>query len=344
MVTSVFPPRYAGGVIQAIHLSKELKKQGIDVEFVTDNFETTSISDTFEGIPVHRLKTFRETKGISRKFRELLYVIKVFGLIRAKGYDVVFLHSVPALTIFLFPWVKWIGKKTVLELTLVDSDDPATLKKRRLGPIFHRCLLSATKIVAISSRLHELSLEAGIPLRNLALIPVGVDTSKFYPSSQEEKEKWKRELGYADKEIIFIAVGQVEDRKGYEFMLNAWKIIQERLPNAALLIAGPKNTPENPYFVKLSLLREKLALRNVKFLGMVTNVNDYMKTADCLLHCGANEGLPNTLVEASVSSVPIVCLYIEGVTSDIIFDPVIGKECKSASAADFAEMAISFVT
>ena len=43
MVVGFFLPRYAGGLIQAIYLSKELARQGVDVEFAANNFDEKSV-------------------------------------------------------------------------------------------------------------------------------------------------------------------------------------------------------------------------------------------------------------------------------------------------------------
>ena len=71
-----------------------------------------------------------------------------------------------------------------------------------------------------------------------------------------------------------MAVGQVEERKGYVFMLTAWEHITLKYPNSVLLIAGPKNDSSNAYYQKLISIIKESNLKNVQFLGLINNVND----------------------------------------------------------------------
>jgi glycosyltransferase involved in cell wall biosynthesis len=337
MVTKVFPPRYAGATIQAVYLAQELRRQGVGCDFVTDNHNEKTVLHHHDGLPIYKLRTFIDCLRFS-KIREIIYFLRVFLFVlkRKNEYSVIFIHSVSGLDCFLFPLLKLIRQKTILELTLVASDDPLTLKKRKLGFLFYPAIRQCDKVVAISTRLKEMSLEAGLNESRVTLIPVGVDISKFRSVSLQEKKVLKEKLGYSKHSHVFLAAGQVEERKGYHFMLQAWAEIVERFPDAALLIAGPKNEPAYPYFLKLANYIQEHHLDSVQFLGFVENVNEYMKIADCLIHCATSEGLPNILLEAGSSGIPIVCRKIPGVTSDIIFSSNIGRECETESAEEFA--------
>ncbi|GAB60820.1 MAG: glycosyltransferase [Candidatus Jettenia sp.] len=343
MICRIFPPRYGGGVIQAIFLAKELKRQGIDVEFATNNYRQKTALDIYDGFSVYKFCSYFESKALS-SLGQFIYFLKMFLFLLFKSnHDIILFFGISGFDTFLFPLTKLFGKKTLLQLTLVGCDDPLSIRKRKLGFLFHPSLYCVDKIIPISTKLFHLSLESGISKKKLELIPVGVNTSMFFKLPTEDKKVLKSKLGFLNYSHIFLAVGQIEERKGYEFMIQAWKFIGEKLPNSVLLIAGPKNDVSNPYFQKLLTIIKESSLKNILFLGFIHNINEYMKITDCLLHCSTAEGLPNTLIEAGISSVPIVCRHIDGVTSDIIITSNIGRQCFSDLPADFAKEVFSIL-
>ena len=337
MITKAFPPRFAGATVQALHLSRALMKMDVQVELVTDNFEKKTEELVYQGIPVFKKKSVY-FGFVNPRWREFLYLLKVILLIMKKSYDVVFAHSVSGSDCLMFPVLNLLRQPNLLELTLVDNDDPLALKRRKLGSLYYAGVKHAQKIVAISSRLYELSREAGIPDEQLALIPVGGDTERFFPLSDEERSLKRRDMGLGAFHPIVLAVGQIEARKGYDYMMKAWKWIVARHPEALLLVAGPGNTGDNPFFVEIQGILGGDGPRTVRFLGVISNVNDYMQSADCLIHCAVSEGLPNTLVEAGLTGVPILCRNLPGVTGDILFDKTIGTVCDSVDPEHFAAL------
>jgi len=340
MIIQLFPPRYAGAAIQSIYLTKELKSQGLEVvDFLVNNSKEKTVIEDLEGSKVFKLSTFSEFND--PKFAQLnqfiFFLRSTWFILTHKEYNIIFFHSVCGVDSFLFPILKIFKKKSLLELTLVGGDDPMVLKNRKLGFLFLPAICCLDKIVAISTKLNQLSLEAGVPKEKIIQIPVGVNTSKFYFPSTGEKTELKHKLNLVEFEKVFLSVGRLEERKGYEFILKAWYEIQKEYPKAVLLIGGPGNDLNEPYFQKLNYIINDKKIKNVRFLGMIGNVNEYMKCADMLLHAAINEGLPNVLLEASLSGVPIVCRLIDGVTSDILLTPEIGIESSTDSPKDFAQ-------
>jgi glycosyltransferase involved in cell wall biosynthesis len=343
IVTSLFPPKYSGAVIQIIYVAKQLRKMGVDVEFITDNGNERTEEAAYEGFRIYKLKTYLRNK-FCNKMADLIYVFRVLcHVVLRRKYGVILVISVDGLVSLLFPFLRLFGKKTILQLSLIGADDPLTMKRRKLGFLFYPSMRCIDKIIALSSKLFELSLEAGIDAKRMELIPNGVDTSRFYKMPDSDKMELKKNLGYSQYSHIFLAVGQVEERKRYEFMIKAWESINASFSDSVLLIIGPGSNIENIYFHRLNKIIEENSIRNIQFLGFKNNVYDFLRIADCVLHCAHFEGLPNILVEACVSRVPIVCRHIEGVTSDIIIDRNIGRQCMTESSEDFAREAIELI-
>ncbi len=336
MVVKLFPPQYAGASVQGIYLSRELIRKGVKVDFLTNNFSDKSRVDIMEGMQIYRVSTYSESPRWY-KLREAIYLLKTAWFILTHAqYDVIFVYSVVGFDAFLFPLCKFFKRRTILRLTLAENDDPLTLKKRKLGFLYFPSIACADKIVAISTRLFNMSLEAGVKREKLEYVPNGVDTSRFFLSDLSQRRSIKKKLGYENYDKIFLAVGQIEARKGYDFLVEAWRYIDAQIPSAILLIAGPLNNEKNPFYRQLVERIIELKLNNIKFLGLKDNVQDFLKITDCFLHGAVMEGLANVLLEAGFSGVPFVCRKIEGITSDIILNSNIGRECDSDSPKEFA--------
>ncbi len=342
MIAIKFPPYFAGAGIQAAHLAGEFQQNGLEVEFFTDNDNRTSIKDTYKGLTVFRVRTFLTKLS---KLKEAIYVTRILLHVLARPqFRIIHFHSIWGAECQLFPILKLLGKKVIVKLTLAESDDPLTLSRRKLlGGLNAWGLRFVDQFVCISTRLCELCYEAGIDRKRVRLVPNGVNLEDFYPLKTEERSRIKQKLGYAAYDKIFLSVGKIEDRKGYDFILWSWKTIQEQLSSAALLLVGPGNTDENSYYQELQTHIQVNGLRNVFFLGQVDNVDLLMQISDCFIFGSKQEGFGTVLIEAMAVGVPVVARNIEQVTEDIVTDARIGQICFSESAEEFATLALQSV-
>lgn len=341
MVTHVFPPKFGGAAIQSIQLSRVLKTLGFEPDYFTDNDRAPSCWDMFQEFRVFRARTFLTNAS---RTKQLVYTWRLFWFLAGHPeYRIVHFHSFLGFETVVFPLLRAMGRRLIVKLTLVGSDDPVTLKRRKLGFLLFRGLQSADRLIAISDGLFALSLESGFPREKVSLISNGVDIRRFSPVTDEQKEGLKAALGFSAYPTIFLSMGKVEERKGYAFLLEAWARIQQELPSAALLIAGPDNTRTNKFYLELERSIVEDRLRNVFFLGEVQKAEDYFRIADCFLFCSRREGFGTVLVEAMCCSVPVVATNIDGITQNLVIQPDIGRICYSRSAGEFSGLAVSFI-
>ncbi|UCN01136.1 glycosyltransferase [Sulfurimonas sp. SWIR-19] len=98
----------------------------------------------------------------------------------------------------------------------------------------------------------------------------------------------------ANNKFIFITVGRLDRGKNHKLLIESWKQLNI---NAELWLIG-----EGPLRKDL----EKIANKNIKFLGKQKDVNKFLAQAHCFVFSSNYEGFPNVLLEALACGLPIV--------------------------------------
>lgn len=126
----------------------------------------------------------------------------------------------------------------------------------------------------------------------------GVDCEEFVPAEPEKKVKARKALGIKSDVKLFVYAASFVDRKNQEFLLRT--IHNTNIFNDCLFMflgEGPK----------LEKLKESYCLDNrFAFTGNVSNISDYLSAADYYITSSLSEGLPNGVMEALASGLPVV--------------------------------------
>lgn len=115
-----------------------------------------------------------------------------------------------------------------------------------------------------------------------------------------------------------ITVGRLNYQKGYDRLLEAWRLIQEKSDYRLLIIGDGEEKEE---------LKEKaneLKLKNLEFVGITDKVEEYYKNASFYVSSSRFEGLPMCMIEAQSFGLPIVSFNCETGPSEIVKDNVSG--------------------
>ena len=99
-----------------------------------------------------------------------------------------------------------------------------------------------------------------------------------------------------------LAVGRLDNQKGFDLLLDIWRDFARNHPDWTLVIAGDGELRQQ--------LHDQAAVLgitdSVKFVGKVSNINDYYRDSDMALMTSRYEGLPLVLLEAKSWSLPVV--------------------------------------
>ena len=235
-------------------------------------------------------------------------------------------------TVGVFPdyAVSQIGKyKQVHTLrNYVYDDYPAKFGKVK-GTILAKLQLSAMKksdrAIACSESLSKIYKEK--LNMNFDFIRNGVDVDQYTVATADEKKKIREKLGLPSDAFIFVYTGQFIERKNIPFLLeNYVKAIGAEGHAYFLLLGGG---------TELEPLKEKYkGYKRIDFRGNVSNVNEYLKACDVYVSTSKSEGLPNGVLEAMATGVPVVLSDIDQHKEIYEVDDGIGYLYRQGDGAD----------
>lgn len=163
------------------------------------------------------------------------------------------------------------------------------------------------KLITINHEDHELASEK-FKTDVEYIHGVGVDESRYYDVSDEEKSALRSELGFTENQKLILCVGELLPNKNHKMAISAIKKLVSDFPDVVLLIAG--NGPEKE---NLENHITNLGLQNnVILLGYCTYLEKYQRIVSLSVSCSKREGLPLNIVEAMLSENPVVATTNRG--------------------------------
>ena len=216
----------------------------------------------YEISPKVKLNKFSRNSRIPRLAAKLLAIRK-----HAKDADCVisFMDSTNILSIIA---TAFLGRKLIISEH--SAHDFVGLKWRVLRRIFYPFATALTVLSRSDFNYYSF-------VKNKAII---YNPSIFKPSFGGQKEK------------LIIFVGRLEYVKGCDIFLRALALL--KLDDFKVLVLGGGSQKKS-----LQSLSEKLGLKNLEFLGSVSDIQNYYKKAKIIVSSSRFEGLGNALIESA---------------------------------------------
>ncbi|MCI0420188.1 MAG: glycosyltransferase family 4 protein [Acidobacteria bacterium] len=166
-----------------------------------------------------------------------------------------------------------------------------------------------TQFVAVSDRNRVLGQEYGLFRQGeCALIRSGIDFAWFRRRSVDKTQK-KMELGVKPSDKIVGVVASFTPAKGLHLFLEAALKVSREVPGVCFVMVG-----DGALRPQLEKQARTLGLNSaIKMLGWRRDVPELLQTFDVFLLTSLWEGLPRSLVEASLSGVPSVASNVDGI-------------------------------
>ena len=123
-------------------------------------------------------------------------------------------------------------------------------------------------------------------------------------------------------EVLITSVGNIRRVKGYDIMIKAAASIRPHFPGVSFSIAGDVLEPD--YFAELQAMVRDLDLSDrFHFVGEVTDLQQYLCSADIFVLPSRSEGFSNAIVEAMAASLPVIATDVGG-NAEAVKDGVSG--------------------
>lgn len=228
-------------------------------------------------------------------------------------FDVVHLHSHVDRLFLTYALARLSGRRVVFSCTLDDSPTQLLQDYRPRNRVFARMLMrSINTFVVISPQLLRLSMQT-MPEQRLSFIPQGIALDP--PPDGQDRAAARQALGFGEDELVLLNVGSVSRRKNIGFLVDVLARID--VPQVRLVVVGPLLEDDYSAEIQAKIFQAGLQDR-VEFVGFQDDPGRYYKAADVLVFASTLEGFPNVYLEAMASSLPIVTLFLPGLTDFII--------------------------
>jgi glycosyltransferase involved in cell wall biosynthesis len=179
---------------------------------------------------------------------------------------------------------------------------------------FTRSTIEAARLYAVSADLARQVTEFATPSGPVHVVYNGVDVEQFRPLA--DRAAIRKRLSLPETGIGIVTVARLVAEKGIWELLTAFDGLARTRPELWLAVVGdgPLRNPLNARIRQLGLDRR------VFLAGAQPNrlVNDWLNACDVFALASYNEGLPNVVLEAMATALPVVATDVGGVREAVV--------------------------
>jgi len=155
----------------------------------------------------------------------------------------------------------------------------------------------------------QLMVETGVPAERVTSVPTGIDPARFVPG---DRSAARAALGLPADPLLIGIVATLRSWKGHLYLLDAFAALER--PDALLLIVGegPMRNVIEPRIAELGLGGR------VRLVGQQDRPEDWLRALDIFcLPSYANEGVPQAILQAMLTALPIVTTPVGAITEAV---------------------------
>ncbi|HEY9073444.1 MAG TPA: glycosyltransferase family 4 protein [Desulfobaccales bacterium] len=333
-----YPPVGGGAANASYFLARSLTKNGEEVVVMTSGYQENRGYSRENGVHVHRLWTYRQLPDRSNPLEMGSFLLS--GLLRAE--IIVKMYRVDKVLAFFAvpcgPIGYWLNLRLGLPYVVslrggdVPGFEPGMAPFHRLLTVCRRAVLRrALAVVANAPGLADLSRQTD-PF-SVRVIPNGVDVDFFRPPNEPQ--------GFLREPFAFLFAGRFHAQKNLFFLLDRFKELQQASdrPFCLHLVGdGPLKGDLQHYAANLGL-QDRLIWHGWLDKESLRRV---YQSADCFINPSLYEGMPNTVLEAMASGLPVVASRIPG-NADLVKPRGTGYLIDLSEAAAFTQAFINLM-
>jgi glycosyltransferase involved in cell wall biosynthesis len=243
----------------------------------------------------------------------LVFAIRAaWWLLRRGHWQILHLHafsywSIPLVAVALIK-----RRPIIVKATLLGVDDIDSLRKQPFGCLLTYAFRRVDAVIAISRELASVFESYGWPRNKTLEIPNGVDADLFCPPSTNERAQIRELFGISPDAFVILSVGAISRRKNMASVIEA--AARTDGLNPLVIIAGPAETDPECHRELEQLAVDLEGELEVRFTGVLSQreLSALYKASDAYALLSFAEGLPNSVLEAMASGLPVIASDIPG--------------------------------
>ena len=145
-----------------------------------------------------------------------------------------------------------------------------------------------------------------IPNDRIETVHCFTDLARFAHITQRSQRRVLRQLRTREGDFLIGVVGEVVKRKGHIYLFKALQEIASAVPNFKLVLLGRFNRDEGYVKRMRRILLKRNLLGKVKWLGLRSNVQDFMAAFDLTVVPSIEEPLGLVALESLAAGTPVV--------------------------------------
>ena len=307
--------------IRVMHLIHQLGAGGAENGIInlvnnssTDKFTVSICAFQGGGTQTKRLSTesvdlfeFNKCSG-----NNIVFPLKLCGLFKAWKPHIVHTHA----------WGTFIEGLVGAKLAgvpCVVHGEHGTIQQKRRHILAQRFAWNfSDQILSVSnSHRDQLHRTVGYPLEKIRVITNGVDSKKF--CFAESGKRIRESLGISSDSFVVGTIGRLVPVKNQALLMNAFAAIAMNKNNLILLVVG-----DGPLRATLESMANNIGIsERVIFTGIRSDIPELLRTMDVFVLSSLNEGMPNTILEAMSSSLPVIATDVGG-NSEVVKHKITG--------------------
>lgn len=283
-----------GAEVMILRLSEELRRRGHYVLPVGPAHGVGWLGDQF------RRTGFAPEVFRLRRPMDPGCVLGLQQHFRAHGIDVVHSHEF-TMAVYGAAAARLLGVPHVI--TLHGSVTMCNALRRRVALRWAMRAADATVAVSRATQ-RQFSQELGWLPGRFTVIPNGV------PVTRGDAGVVRYELGIVPGDVVVLAVGNLDIRKGHRQLIEALAMLDDRLPWKLVIAGGRGGEQHDPL---LELVRERGLEKRVHILTHRDDIPDLLAATDVFAMPSLWEGLPMAMLEAMLAGKAIVASATAGI-------------------------------
>lgn len=290
--------RYGGASARALILAQNLHPWHVAIAGLDDSPVINQAAE--RGIPIHTLGKSRANP---------LLVFRIASLVRREGFDVVDTQNIQS-KFWSSLAILFTDARLVSTLnSSYEAEYGGGFKGRLYAFLDLRTNWRTARFIAVSDSIGSGLVKSGLNPAAIHVIRNSIQLEDI--TRRPDDMEIRRQIGIPRDGVMCLAVGRLVWAKGYEALIDAFKMLAGKHAGFYLAVAGDGELRESlTEQIRRSGLTERIFL-----LGFCdsSKVKALLRAADIFVMPSRTEGIPYALLEAAAFGLPIVASRCGGI-------------------------------